>query len=105
LVRDGTFYYSPVEKLTGTGLGALVGLLRTPPSELGAHNPIFVNKCNILIEKVLGRGGSSTVYQGKYDVSPDISILGQRYCCKMFSAQQNRFFETRGDELEGNSDH
>jgi hypothetical protein len=58
---------TPVYLLNGEGGEYLIGLLSTVPSQLGMQSPLQVNNQEVFLNKVLGLGGSSVVYEGTYN--------------------------------------
>lgn len=62
--HNWTFSQTPVYHLENRGGKLLMGLLKTRPSSLGMVTNLKVSSNLVTIEKVLGLGGSSIVYEG-----------------------------------------
>ena len=57
-----------INYLDGEGGKILLGLLTTEVNKLGMNFSLFYSGKEVLLEKVLGIGGSSVVYAGTYEV-------------------------------------
>ena len=75
-------------KLDGDGGRLLIGLTRSSPREVGMSVPIMWEGNEVVLERLLGAGGSSVVYSGKRNSEEIVIKQYKKNCLDLLSVEK-----------------